>query len=797
MKSQFTEEVFPSELEEIIKRRRERNLVCPNADGPPDANKGLTGLALSGGGIRSATVSLGVIQGLVSKNQFHIIDYLSSVSGGGYIGSSISSTLNRPGASESSFTNVDGSVDTPTVKHLRNSCDYLIGGTAVDRMRVPMIILRGMLINLWLVIPALILAVFLTELLTEAWHLIGAPIVSPLIICAPFLGLALLYPTVIRVFAGSFNWKMRNFYEKGLAILFVLSIVGMLLVPLLWLVGYCIDNNWDGQINRYFSSTSATSGMIHVGSVIGITGALFTLSRMARTFPVLKRFVINTIFAIVGPVFIFTAYLFLCVFFVESPYFTDAIDETTKTEKITSYSEILNQLSDKNTENLNKNEHHQLNLLITKLRHNNVEIPYAKADEYYKISSENHRSKTAEKTWQLSMGTNFKVSIQSAGDYLFLPEKSLFNLHAEWGFYAAGLLFLILNFIFFDANVTSTHGFYRDRLSRTFLFRIKKDELSEESFLETNDDQKLSELNAHSHIAPYHLINTTLNLPKSNDPDLRGRKADFFTLSKRYCGSDHTGYCLTTDIEAADRNLNLGAAMAISAGAASPNMGTETKNYFVFIMTLLNIRLGYWIPNPAKILPASRLRKALWPNVGPRYLFREALGQLDNKCAHVNLSDGGHIENLAIYQLLKRRCKLIIAVDAEADPDATFGGLITLIRFANIDMGIRIDINLEDMQKDNAGLSQTHWKLATIHYGADESGTPETGHLLYLKSSMTGNENEYIKAYKRDNPSFPHQSTADQSFDETQFEVYRSLGEHIANTALNNHEVQKVMQTLC
>ena len=157
------------------------------------------------------------------------------------------------------------------------------------------------------------------------------------------------------------------------------------------------------------------------------------------------------------------------------------------------------------------------------------------------------------------------------------------------------------------------------------------------------------------------------------------------------------------------------------------------------------------------------------------------------------LSDGGHIENLAIYQLLRRRCKLIIAVDAEADPDATFNGLVTLIRYARIDLGIRIDLQLDDLKRDESGLSKSHWSLATIHYGENEDGQEEIGHLLYLKSSLTGDENEYVKAYHRDEPSFPPQTTADQFFDETQFEVYRSLGEHIATAATNDPEIKKVL----
>jgi hypothetical protein len=303
----------------------------------------------------------------------------------------------------------------------------------------------------------------------------------------------------------------------------------------------------------------------------------------------------------------------------------------------------------------------------------------------------------------------------------------------------------------------------------------------------------MSELNRDNTVAPYHLINTTLNLPDSDDPNLRGRKADFFIVSKCYAGSDHTGYCPTEKIEMLDSHFNLGTAMAISAAAAAPNMGAMTMKQFVFIMTLLNVRLGYWTPNPQKINGAKILRRWIWPNVGPRYLLKEALGDLNDKGFYVNLSDGGHLENLAVYQLLKRQCKLIIAVDGEADPNMEFNGLVTLIRYAEIDMGITIEIDLENIRKDDKGMSQTHWALGTIKYGKDDNGEEQIGHLLYIKASLTGDENEYLKAYWKKNGSFPHQTTADQFFDETQFECYRALGEHIACGALDEDKVKKAV----
>ncbi len=148
---------------------------------------------------------------------------------------------------------------------------------------------------------------------------------------------------------------------------------------------------------------------------------------------------------------------------------------------------------------------------------------------------------------------------------------------------------------------------------------------------------------------------------------------------------------------------------------------------------------------------------------------------MSEKAKWLNLSDGGHIENLAVYELLRRRCKFIVCVDGESDPTFTFQGLMTLVRHAQIDFGVHITPKLDDIRPDpKTGYSKCHFHLCRIHY-------PEgIGLLLYIKLSVTGNESELIKRYRINNPDFPHQTTLDQFFDQEQFEAYRQLGVHAA-----------------
>jgi hypothetical protein len=288
-----------------------------------------------------------------------------------------------------------------------------------------------------------------------------------------------------------------------------------------------------------------------------------------------------------------------------------------------------------------------------------------------------------------------------------------------------------------------------------------------------NDAQRLSGL-ATAPRAPYHLLNAAINLQGCRAPDLRGRDADFFVFSRDFTGCRRTGYCRTSRMEALDPRLDLGTAMAISGAAAAPNMGGLTVRSLTFVMTLLNIRLGYWLPNPAwadRPLARRTVPRSL-------YFLKELTGQLDERGPHVNVSDGGHIENLGVYELLRRRCRTIIAIDAGCDPDATFADLARLACYARIDLGILIDLDLDGLRPGADRNGSRHAVVGTIHYSGGETGT-----LLYVKSSMTGDENELARGYRARRAAFPHESTADQFFDEAQFEAYRYLGYHAVHKA--------------
>ena len=193
-------------------------------------------------------------------------------------------------------------------------------------------------------------------------------------------------------------------------------------------------------------------------------------------------------------------------------------------------------------------------------------------------------------------------------------------------------------------------------------------------------------------------------------------------------------------------------------------------------MMLFNARLGAWLPNPGE---AGR---RCWSKSSPTFsvipFVDEAFGLTTDRHSWVNLSDGGHFENLGIYEMVLRRCSPIIAVDGSGDPDFHFDDLGNAIRKVYVDMGITIDFPNGIAISKTPSPGSRHAALGIIRYSEVDGAVPD-GVIIYIKSSLTGNEPEDVLNYAALNPAFPHQSTADQWFNESQFEAYRRLGYHV------------------
>ena len=185
--------------------------------------------------------------------------------------------------------------------------------------------------------------------------------------------------------------------------------------------------------------------------------------------------------------------------------------------------------------------------------------------------------------------------------------------------------------------------------------------------------------------------------------------------------------------------------------------------------------------NPRHKEVHKKLRTPLWYY----YIFREMLGKgLDENCWQIHLSDGGHFENLGLYELVRRRCRTIIISDAAADPKYSFADLARAIELVRVDFGARVEIDITLLQPaSETRQSPAAMARGKVYYNDDgKTGCqgpgqmPATADLFYVKTTLVKGLSEDIYAYGRSHPDFPDQTTADQFFDETQFEAYRELG---------------------
>ncbi|MBS7541160.1 patatin-like phospholipase domain-containing protein [Ancylobacter lacus] len=340
-------------------------------------------------------------------------------------------------------------------------------------------------------------------------------------------------------------------------------------------------------------------------------------------------------------------------------------------------------------------------------------------------------------------------------------------------------------------GASSLHRLYRDCLSRAFLFCPPPVDAPPGARVTAADTFRLrAGEDGASGIdparAPYLLMNTAINLQNSRFANTRGRNADFFLFSHDHVGSRATGYARTQDLLAYQPGVDVGTVVAASGAAVSSNMGSNSLAPLTPTLALTNVRLGYWLANPRCLagLPANGSGHL------PRFrlaFLREMFGLLNENQPQVYISDGGHIDNLGLIELLRRRCRLILVLDAEADATFDFTSFMILQRHARIDMGVRIDLPWEAIRAEalkadgrKPGAVGPHVAVGRITYAppAGPGPCPE-GILVYVKSSLTDDESDMIRSYRRRFPGFPHETTLDQLFSEEQFEVYRALGFHI------------------
>ena len=850
--------------------------------GKPEA---LSALCLSGGGIRSATFNLGVLQALAKHGLLKRFDYLSSVSGGGYIASWLQAWMHRQQhegeAPDQVFADLGDRSARPTnsssepaspnplspepmpVDHLRQFSNYLtpkLGLFSGDTWTAAAIVVRNLLLN-WLMILPLLAALVA---IPQALYLVVQGAVSP------SFGRGLLYAALaVELFASLSIYYHRRFvrapgtsssryvllcvvpvllaagllsfaglgYANAPAIalnvpfwsatnrgLLIFSVVWCMVVPVLgWAIVegiYRFKNDVSPECRhaeKFELAALVISGLaiallfavsvrglvppfyqqpgLYVMLALPVLLGLYLLARtlfvglasLSETFSIGgSPGLVNDgdrewwarmsgwIFAAAAGWIVITG---LCLF---GQFLLDALHDTTKpwVAAAGGVSGVIAALL--GSRDRTASAAHQPSLMqrlgLT------LAAPVFVVCVVLAIS------------WATATLGGWLITdvAVSAKEIFSKPmQRHLGLVHADFALFWALPVFLlvaaVLMGLIVNVNRFSLHGLYRNRLVRAYLgashAQRKPDPFTGFDASDNVRMYKLRPATGSQKLLP--IINVTLNVLRDGKLAWQERKAESFSITPYYCGNFYEGYRASEHYGGLG-GISLGTAVTISGAAANPHMGYCSSPALAFVMSLFNVRLGAWLGNTnAKGDRAFRLpgpRQALTPLLGELFGFTTA----DFK--YVNLSDGGHFDNLGLYEVVLRRCRYIVVSDAGCDPDGKLGDLGNAIRKIRIDFGIPISfekqIEIYPNKKSSQGL---YCATAVIDYSAIDPGTPK-GHLLYIKPTLRGRGPQPIPydvySYNKTVGEFPHESTADQWFSESQFESYRALGSHALTQAL-------------
>ncbi|HEV2800580.1 MAG TPA: patatin-like phospholipase family protein [Pyrinomonadaceae bacterium] len=857
-----------------------------------------TALCFSGGGIRSASFGLGIVQGLARYGLLERFDYLSTVSGGGYLGSWLSAWIHRSGLPDviTALRNEpEKNKLTPEpepIRHLRSYSNYLnpkLGFLSADTWTLVSIVVRNLLLNWLVLIPIILAALMLPRIVVGIVRISSEQ--GRLVSWSFWLGMlfglaAIVYMGVARPSANRpRKIALQRVTKQG-------AFLWLCLLPLS-LSAICLTSWWAwGRTLGGESFGESWLEFVIYGAVLHFIGyVLYTLVLLFKDFRFWKRrwarnwvHLASEPFAVVligilwgtlvwwaanivfpepagrAPVPVpvtelyasFAAPLFLCLFLLAvvlfvgiTSHYTDDEDREwwarfgawvlivsllwsvvsalvifgpvglmylgTKTQAILAAlggaSGILTILGGKS----GKSQAHP----------EQEEKSGGLADYAMKLAAPLF-ALTLLIVFSLGTSMLIRKLAPESFDWHDMPGHPYADMIAQLNtvHYAPLGLLVVLALVLValslvmsscvNVNKFSLHSMYRNRLIRAYMGASRpQSERRPNPFtgFDAYDNLPMHELR-HYQGAPHepkrklmHVVNICLNLTSGHNLAWQQRKAETFTVSPLHSGSFQLGYRKTQEYGGGSAppgdGISLGTAVTISGAAASPNMGYHSSPALAFLMTLFNARLGWWLGNPG---PAGNDRFSerlhTYNRSGPRFALRpilaEALGHSDNTSPYVYLSDGGHFENLGLYEMVLRRAHLIVVADGSQDPKSRFEDLAGAVRKIRIDLGIPIDFiggmpiyTKEDKEHRDKGEAR-YSAIGLIRYSCadkDTSGQPaKDGVIIYIKPAITGGEPIDILNYASTSRTFPHESTADQNYTEQQLESYRALGSHVIQT---------------
>ncbi len=683
--------------------------------GKENGNAGqFSGLAISGGGIRSASFGLGVMQALVANGVMERLDYLSTVSGGGYIGSALTWCLHKGlpdnqtvGTSAENFplgqidaaARIEAKGGNKVLDFIRQHGNYLTPGKGLDKLSLLGITVRSMLVSI---------SVYLGIFTVLMWLLQQTP----------------AFTTYSLIDVTGWTWLGAT-----------------KLTALIWI-------------------SAATFAVLAVMSLAFSvrTGISFKLlsdtTRYKRLIGSQRRFGLG--WRIILVTLVLGLIPFAATWFGDWWQKLSAAGVSTIAGSISGY-----------------------------LQHKKSEDPKAKGG--------------AMSTLRIVLGALAVMYGLLVGAYVLAGQLTSVTQFAIL-FVATAFFGLLVNL-----NYSGLHRMYRDRLMEALMPNAENVNSNTWGAATDADGALVEDMCKGKNNRPYHLVNTNIVLVDSHTSKFRGRGGDSFVISPLYCGSDATGWCASKAYmkQTGSRGMTFPTAVAISGAALNPDAGVggkgATRNKFVsMLMGMLNLRLGYWAPNPN-----PKKHMLFQPNYIFPGFFGDIMGAgLSETRSAIELSDGGHFENLALYELIRRQLRLIIVSDAGADPDFQFGDLANAVERVRVDFGAKIRFRsgkttkLEDLLPGSAdksplqekyNLAKRGFAVADITYHDGSEGT-----LIYIKTTLTPDLPADLYGYKSAHQDYPDQSTADQFFDEDQFEAYRELGYQLTWQMLEEPSLQKL-----
>ena len=878
--------VYDQELEEIRTQRSERGGDSgPSTTAKPGSTQceesertrgwsrrvwtgedvdNLVGLAFSGGGIRSATFNLGVLQHLQELDLLRKVDYLSTVSGGGYIGAWLVGNVRRTRYWLSRMTSWDESI-----AYLRSYSDYLAPHTGILSP------------DTWTVAVTWIRNAFLIQLTAFAWLaflLVSVICIKPLfdwigdfnsvgggtaqillLVSVILISLLLVFylgqpPGLVKWARSTFGKYAEVTKSAGPATIAICTtwIASFLTAGLLWrqALGFPLP---DAASFSWIFQHAGSQWPWYLSGALAAGLGFIAFFSFQKTISLIRRFVFASLIAFGGTLLSYLTFCGLLRFYVQlssaggesdsGSWYAYVFGPGLTIAAIALSVFVFVGLIGRNAEDQTREWWTRYGALVAMIGAGTLVLGlaaifaplwvygFANLDWWKSVKAGTAmawvgsvisgvlagRSTSTGKEGESSNVMQWVARIggllfivgalllaSSAiyyviGDMLvdqFEPLKNYWHNLSELVRFQPALpgagmttqleLIAVLLFLLaclfsgrFDLNTFGLNQFYRNRLVRCYLGATRwqpgKRHPNFFTGFDNCDDLKLKSLSFSNQEfcgepfrGPFPIVNCTLNLGGSSDLTIKTRQSASFTLTPLFCGAlrKKVGYQRTRDFYGGD--LMLGQAISVSGAAASPNMGFNTSPLVSILLTLFNVRLGWWFPNPAKNTRSTTLSAF--------YLLRELFGLANENGTFVSVSDGGHFENLGIYELVRRRARVIIAADSECDPQLAFGSLGNVIRICETDFGAKIDLDVSSIRRqEESGLSHSHCAVGKITYcnGA-------LGYLIYIKSSITGDEDVGVAQYRSEHPTFPHETTADQFFTEDQFEAYRRLGRHIA-----------------